>query len=62
MSIRYSFCGQDSISVEDEEPPACVCPSVVTPSGCCLVALLCGGVGKSVGFTRQQKFGYQFLY
>ena len=31
-------CGQDSISVDDEESPACVCPSVVTPiRGCCIV-------------------------
>ena len=33
----YTFCGQDSILVDDEEPPACVCPSVVTPSGCCCI-------------------------
>ena len=26
VSIRYTFYGQDSISVDDEEPPACAGP------------------------------------
>ena len=35
--------GQDNISVDDEEPPACVCPSVVSSSLHLGVVTICDG-------------------